>query len=127
MNYFYVFIGSGIGGVLRFIFSKIIYTASGSIFPFGTLVVNITGCFAIGFFSGLFEIMSIPSNVRLFVFVGLLGGFTTFSSLELETFNLLMMTKIEYALLDVFINIFLGLVLVFAGFTLANFLVRVLR
>lgn len=59
-------------------------------FPFGTLAVNIVGCFLIGFLGGLIEYKQLfSSEVRLFLFIGLLGGFTTYSTFGYDAYNLL--------------------------------------
>jgi CrcB protein len=82
-------IGSFIGGVLRYGLSSWVYKAlDNPWFPYGTLVVNTLGCLVIGWLAGLAEARAFfTSEVRLFIFVGILGGFTTFSSFALETFG----------------------------------------
>jgi fluoride exporter len=79
---FYVGAGSFVGGILRYLLSTWIYKILGNpLFPYGTLAVNCLGCLAIGFVAGLAETRSIfTANDRLFIFVGVLGGFTTLSS-----------------------------------------------
>ncbi len=82
--------GGFIGTVLRFLVSKYFQVHFDSVFPWGTLVVNIAGCFLIGIFLGIFEkgvVMS--SEWRLFFTVGICGGFTTFSSFSNDAFMLL--------------------------------------
>ena len=85
---------AGIGGVagsaLRYVFSGFIQNASGSIrFPFGTLAVNLAGCLVIGFLSQLAETRGFFSGeTRILIFIGVLGGFTTFSAFGNETINL---------------------------------------
>jgi CrcB protein len=83
---FYVGAGSFVGGILRYLLSTWIYKILGNpLFPYGTLAVNSLGCLAIGFVAGLAETRSIfTANDRLFIFVGVLGGFTTFSSVALK-------------------------------------------
>jgi CrcB protein len=82
--------GGFIGSVLRYSVSGFVQDASRSIrFPFGTLAVNLIGCFAIGFLSQLAETRGFFSaETRTLVFVGVLGGFTTFSAFGNETMNL---------------------------------------
>lgn len=93
-NFFLVFVGGGIGAVLRYftnyIAGNLTINNSNYEFPLGTFIANILGSFLIGFVVGLFD-SSILSNeqLKLFIIVGVLGGFTTFSSFSLETVNML--------------------------------------
>lgn len=88
----YLFIGLGgfLGSVSRFWLSTVIHRAWGTAFPYGTLAVNIAGCFTIGLLITLFQEHFIQNpNIRLFLVIGVLGGFTTFSSFSLDTVELL--------------------------------------
>jgi CrcB protein len=78
--------GGAIGTLARFVVSSAIMTRLSSKFPFGTFVVNISGCFVIGVLMTLFTERVVHANWRLALVVGFLGGYTTFSSLEYETF-----------------------------------------
>ena len=85
-----IFLGGGIGACARYWLSTSVYQFLGTKFPFGTLVVNILGCFLIGLFMTLFEDRFLVNpNLRLFLTIGILGGFTTFSSFSFETISLL--------------------------------------
>lgn len=127
MKYLYIFIGSGAGGVLRFFLTRLVHTITGSALPLGTIAVNLAGCFMIGIFSGLFETWVVPSNARLFVFIGILGGFTTFSTFELETFNLLMKTEVRYAFLNILSSTVAGLLFVATGYGMSRFLLQTVK
>jgi fluoride exporter len=85
-------VGSGgfIGSILRYLLSGFVQQSSKSVgFPYGTLAVNIIGCFIIGFLSQLAETRGLfTTESRAFIFIGVLGGFTTFSAFGNETFNL---------------------------------------
>jgi CrcB protein len=86
--YFYIFLGSGLGGLARFALSGLIAHRFGESFPWGTLVVNVSGSFIIGFFATLADPdgrILVGSTTRQFVMIGLLGGFTTYSSFSLQT------------------------------------------
>lgn len=87
-----VALGSGIGGVMRYAVSLAIAARMGEGFPWGTLIVNVTGSYLIGLIaalSGPDSPYSVPTALRLFLMVGILGGFTTFSSFSLQTLQLL--------------------------------------
>ena len=85
-------------------------------FPYGTLTVNLIGCFVIGFLSQLAEARgAFTSESRAFVFIGILGGFTTFSSFGNDTINLFRDGETFNALANVGANVILGLVLVWFG------------
>lgn len=88
---------------------------------FGTLTVNLLGCFLIGYTFGLTseKIQAIPPVFNLLITVGFLGGLTTFSTFGLEGFELIKNGKIGFALLYMTISCILGLLLVFAGYFLA--------
>jgi len=83
-------VGGFLGSVLRYSLSGFVQDLSRSIhFPYGTLAVNLIGCFAIGFLSQLAETRGFfTAETRTLVFVGVLGGFTTFSAFGNETMNL---------------------------------------
>ena len=91
LSVIYVALGGALGSVLRYLLGRWTQTLSKSIdFPYGTLVVNLIGCFVIGFLSQLAEARgAFTPESRAFIFIGLLGGFTTFSALGNDTINLL--------------------------------------
>ncbi|HEY8433039.1 MAG TPA: fluoride efflux transporter CrcB [Sphingomicrobium sp.] len=85
MLYLIVFLGAGIGGALRHGVNVGAVKLFGFGFPFGTLIVNVVGSFAMGLLAGFFIYRpGVPQHVRLFLTTGLLGGFTTFSSFSLD-------------------------------------------
>ena len=90
MSYAAVFVGGGLGAVARYALQGLVYRSVQGSFPYGTMAVNIIGCFIIGFLMIAFEErFMVNPLLRLFVTVGILGGFTTFSSFSFETFALL--------------------------------------
>lgn len=112
---------------MRYLLSGAAQRVFDSSFPFGTLTVNLLGCIIIGFLWAMFVFYPVSPSVRIFVLVGFVGAFTTFSTFALETLNLLMDGEVRYALFNiVFSNVF-GLVFVFAGFTLANLIIKLVR
>jgi len=89
MNLFVVFIGGGIGALARYLLQGFVYRFAGTEFPYGTLIVNILGCFTIGILmSSMEERFLATPTLRLFLTIGILGGFTTFSSFSYETMAL---------------------------------------
>lgn len=83
-----VFAGAGIGGLTRYVAGAWIMAKYGGRFPLGTFIINVTGSFLIGVLMTLLtERLQPHPNWRLFLVVGILGGYTTFSSFEYETFT----------------------------------------
>ncbi len=104
----------GLGGLLRRQFPLVT-------FPYGTLAVNLLGCFAIGVLAGLAESRQLfGPELRMFALIGVLGGFTTFSTFGYETF--LMLRNAEYlgATVNIGVHVVLGLTLVWLGFVIAT-------
>jgi len=116
-NILVVALGGALGSVSRYLLGSWAQTISKSIdFPYGTLTVNLIGCFVIGFLSQLAEARgAFTSESRLFMFIGVLGGFTTFSSFGNDTINLLRDGDMVNALVNVGANVILGLFLVWLG------------
>ena len=124
MNYLMVFLGGGIGAMFRYGFSKWFNYLFGNIFvslihhsfPTGTFIVNITGCLVIGILSGIASHISLDENLRLFLFIGLLGGYTTFSSFGFESVNLFKYGAYGAAFIYILASNVIGLFLAFIGF-----------
>jgi CrcB protein len=114
--------GGFAGSVLRFLISSWVQHCSGSIiYPFGTLAVNLIGCLLIGFLSALADNRSLLSTeARGFLIIGVLGGFTTFSSFGNETLNLIRSGRVELAALNAGAQVLLGVVLVWMGRIMAG-------
>jgi CrcB protein len=104
-------LGGFIGSSLRYVVTGYVQQTSHSIsFPYGTLAVNLIGCFIIGFLSQLAESRGVfTAESRTFVFVGLLGGFTTFSAFGNETMNLWRDGQNTFALANIAAHLVLGL------------------
>lgn len=122
MPYFWVALGSALGGLARYVLTRATLDWS-SAFPWGTVLINVLGSFVIGFFGTLTlagSRFAVSNNARLFVMVGLCGGFTTFSSFSLQTFDLLRAGAPWRALGNIFLSVTLCLAAVAAGHLLAN-------
>lgn len=112
-----------IGTLGRYWLSGLVARRYGETFPMGTLVVNLVGCFLVGLlFYLLQERFLVNQTVRTVILIGFLGGFTTFSSFGLQTFTLLQDGEFGLAVLNILGANLIGLVLVWAGYTLARIL-----
>jgi CrcB protein len=126
LSVIFVALGGAFGSVLRYLLGTWTQSISRSIdFPFGTLTVNLFGCFVIGFLAHLAESRGVfTPESRAFVFVGILGGFTTFSSFGNDTINLLRDGETLNALANVGANVIFGLILVWLGRMVAYWIWR---
>jgi CrcB protein len=117
----FVGVGGFIGSILRYWTSGWVQQLTGSAaFPFGTLAVNTLGCLVIGFLSQLAETRGVfTPETRALVFVGVLGGFTTFSTFSNESVNLLRGNEVFPALANITAHLLLGLGAVWLGRALA--------
>jgi len=122
MNYFRILliIGTGgfLGSVLRYLLSLAIQEKIISVFPYGTLAVNILGCLLIGIIYGISEKINLSKEWILFFATGLCGGFTTFSAFSIEAFELLKAGLLIQVLIYVFASLLLGLLATFAGYSI---------
>ena len=111
-----VFTGSGIGGVARFAVQSWVASLDHFVFPLGTFIVNLTGCFLIGLFYALGERGSLLTpEWRIALTTGFCGGFTTFSTFAFENMNLLRTGDYVYFVLYILLSILLGITGVFLG------------
>jgi CrcB protein len=119
----FLIIGGIVGTVARYTLAGFVYQVLGSDFPYGTLVVNLVGCFLIGLFSTLAEVkFLLDSNMRVLLMIGFCGAFTTFSTFMLETGNLIR----DGETMRAFANVLLSLVVGFLVFRIGIFLGEVL-
>ena len=122
LNYFWVGLGGALGSVARFWASGFVARHFGETFPFGTLVVNVTGSFVIGFFSTLTgpdgRWLVAPQG-RTFFMIGVCGGYTTFSSFSLQTLDLARDGEWLYAGANAVLSLVLCMAAVWFGHVLA--------
>lgn len=116
-------LGGAFGTILRYLTAGIAHRLFNVVFPVGTLAINLTGSFVIGLLWGLFEELSITPNARVFLFVGILGGFTTFSTYALESFSMIRDGEIKTALSYVLASNIFGIALTFTGFMISRFII----
>jgi len=111
-----------VGTVARFGLSEFVAERAGSSFPWGTLVVNVIGCFLAGFLFCILQERTTGNEVlRAVLMVGFLGGLTTFSAFGLQTFTLLKNSQVGLALLNLLVSNLVGLAMVWAGYSTARF------
>ncbi|MBI4982772.1 MAG: CrcB family protein [Candidatus Omnitrophica bacterium] len=122
LRFFLVAAGGAIGTGCRYLLSGLDYKFSGGVFPVSTIFINLLGSFVIGILWGLFERSTISPNIRMFVFIGLLGGFTTFSTFCLENFHFIRSGELKFMLWNVLLSNVLGVILVFIGFIISRYL-----
>ncbi|PAF53876.1 camphor resistance protein CrcB [Helicobacter sp. 13S00482-2] len=122
MNFILVFIGGGIGSLLRYALGRFFSTKFFALgyFPFGTLCVNLLGSFLIGFVGYFVANKLFSDDFRIFFIIGILGGFTTFSSFGLEVFNMLEHKDYLKMILYVLGTNFFGIILVSGGWWLSK-------
>lgn len=116
LNLILVAVGSAIGGVARYLLSYLFSTHVGVGFPWATLTINASGCLLIGVLYGLTE----HSVARNLVGVGILGGYTTFSTFSWEAMTMLQDRRVGAAMTYIGVSLFLGLLLVWVGWELAQ-------
>lgn len=113
--------GSAIGGALRYWLSSVVYKFLPETFPYGTLAVNIIGSFTLGIIIFLFDERELLNNqLRFFLTIGFCGGFTTFSTFSLETFNLIRDSEYLLASLNVLLNVIVCLAGVFIAYIISK-------
>ncbi len=118
----YIAIGGAAGAVARYIVSGVIYRFFGIEFPWGTLGVNLIGTFFIGFLWGIFERIVILPEMRVLIFIGFLGAFTTFSTYAFETLNLFREGEFRIAIFNILANNLVGIIFVFLGISFSKYI-----
>jgi fluoride exporter len=123
LSYLWVALGGALGTTARYWLSGVVARSVGETFPWGTLVINVTGSFVIGFFGALTGPdgrVFVGSTARQFVMIGVCGGYTTFSSFSLQTLNLMNDGEWLQAGANVVLSVLLCMIAVWAGVVLAG-------
>ena len=116
-------LGSALGGLARYWLALAMFRLTGPRFPWGTLLINVLGSFVIGWFGALSRAggrLTVEPEIQLFVLVGLCGGFTTFSSFSLQTFELLRLGEYGWAAGYIVGSVLLCVLMTAAGFLLGR-------
>ena len=119
MMYLWVAIGGALGSMMRYGFSGIVAELTGQAFPYGTMFVNVTGALLIGILASLSAPESrffIPAPARILLMTGICGGYTTFSTFSLESFNLLREGEFAPALANMLLSVVLCVLAVWFGY-----------
>lgn len=119
MNYFLVFIGGGIGSVLRFGISELLKPYA-TTFPLATFIANILSCFLLGIAMGLFSTQNISSQQKLFIITGICGGFSTFSTFTNENIILFQTEDIFLAVLNILLSLIICFICILLGLKITN-------
>lgn len=124
LNLIIVGLGGAIGTMLRYLLNSLIYfLLDAPLYPYGTLVINILGCFFIGLLASLAESrVALTAEIRTFIQIGILGGFTTFSTFGYETFTLLRDGQFLLGISNVLLQIMVGLFAVWMGYYLPQWI-----
>jgi len=110
-KWFALIAGGTLGTLARYLFGGYVYQALGASFPYGTLLVNLTGCWLIGFLVVLSEEkFLLGPTARIFLMIGFCGAYTTFSTFMLETANLMKDGENLRAFMNVLLSVLLGFV-----------------
>ena len=122
LNILFVGVGGFFGSIGRYLLSGAVYQLFPNLhFPIGTTVVNVSGCLLIGFISALVEVRNLLSpEVRVFLLIGVLGGFTTFSTFGYETIALLRDGAFFSGLANVLIQVVVGISAVWLGYNVVR-------
>ncbi len=121
MNLLLVAIGGALGSVARSVLSTFVLRLSGSLFPVGTFVVNAIGCLVFGLIAGVSEQrLQLAPATRAFLLVGVLGGFTTFSSYAFESFSLARDSQFAAAAVNLVGQVVAGFIGMWVGFAVGG-------
>ncbi len=114
--------GGSVGAVARYLFYVLYDKTTSSTFPWATFTVNLVGSFLIGFLWGTFDRFYLSPGLRLFIFVGLLGSFTTFSTFAFDIFSLAREGNIRMVASYILTTNIIGISLAFAGYYMSKYI-----
>ncbi len=127
MNIIFIALGGAIGALLRYYVAVLITKNVIGSFPWPTLTVNLIGSLIIGVMWGIAEQSNLSVYIKSFIFVGLLGAFTTFSTFSLDIFNLIRKNEMETAVMYAMISVVLGIFMVGGGYFLAKKIIHLIN
>lgn len=118
LTYLWIGLGSAIGGMGRYWCSGFVARRFGEVFPWGTITVNVVGSLAIGFLATLLSVdgrLLVAPDMRVFLMMGVCGGYTTFSSFSLQTLNLIRDGEWYWAAANIVLSVVLCMIAVWLG------------
>ncbi len=127
LRIFFIGAGGALGAILRYLLSGAAQRFFNGSFPWGTLCVNLSGALIIGFLWGTFEYIVASQDIKMMLFIGFLGSFTTFSTFSLESFHLIRDNEYGLFLINVMASFFVGIMLVFMGYFISQYLFVLIR
>ncbi|MCK5580029.1 MAG: fluoride efflux transporter CrcB [Candidatus Omnitrophica bacterium] len=123
MKFISLIVGGALGTMARYLMSGFVYQVCGTQFPYGTLVVNLTGCLILGFLAALTgDKFILGPQAKLLLMVGFCGAFTTFSTFMFETANLIKDGETLRAFLNVIVSVVVGFIVFRVGVFLGDIL-----
>lgn len=120
MNWLLVIIGAAVGAPLRYLTDRAVQRKHDTVFPWGTLVVNVTGCLILGLLTGAVSAGQVSGHLQLLIGTGLCGALTTYSTFSYETLRLTEAGAAFYAAANVIVSVTAGLGAAFAGVSFAQ-------
>jgi len=123
----FIAMGGSLGSITRYNLSKNIHNLFNHIYPFGTMFVNATGSFLIGFLFFFFENIIVSNDIKSFLTIGFLGAYTTFSTYSLETINFIRDGEIKVGLMNIIMSNIVCLLMVMAGMICSRLIFKALR
>jgi len=121
LNLLLIAAGGALGSAARYLLTQFVHRTTGTLFPLGTFIVNLVGCLVFGAIAGAAEQrLPLAPQLRAFLLVGILGGFTTFSSYAFESYALLRDGQLLAASVNIVGQVVAGLAAVWVGFALTR-------
>ena len=127
MLYLMIALGGSAGALSRFIVSAFINNLASASFPLGTLFLNLTGSFIIGFLFQVYQSVLVSDEIKMFLTVGFLGSYTTFSTYSLETLNMLLAHEYKSAAVNILASNILAVAMSLLGMIAARIILMKIR
>ena len=127
MLYLMIALGGSAGALSRYFVSAFVNNSAAAAFPLGTLFLNVTGSFVIGFLFQVYQSVLVADEVKMFLTVGFLGSYTTFSTYSLETLNLFLSHEYKSAAINILVSNILAVSMSLLGMIAAKMIIMKIR